>query len=165
MNLVTYAYFLAIDFLVNVLYTLVFASLWFFMVSNSNQTAHLDANASNRAQAVSGSVDPILTNSTLAATPFPSRSKAQLGNLVGGMGPANLESPGQMLSTISIIIFWVVKLYMVFIVFSYARSVVIRNHITFTSLSVPSNSWGRVQRWMLSGDYWAETEDDYKQER
>jgi Inositolphosphorylceramide synthase subunit Kei1 len=153
-KLVIYSYFFLIDFVVNVLYTILFASIWFFTIPDSENATPLGGNSVKEA-----APPPPM------ATTTPNPLTGQHANPIAATGITDQGGPGQTLGVISITFFWFVKLYMVFIIFSYARSIVVRNHITPSSLSLPLNYWGQVQRWMLAGDYWRETDEDYKQDQ
>jgi hypothetical protein len=61
-----------------------------------------------------------------------------------------------MLSSMSILLFWLFRLYFIWIIFGYARSLVIRSDVTATTFSLKSDARSKAQKWMLSGDFWRE---------
>jgi len=163
MELVAYAYFFVIDFLINILYTFIFAAIWYLIVSNPNTSPPLE----NLKSAVGG-VDPLLDDVTkvnIIATPAPNPLRGQDASLLAETGSAGQEAPGGFwYSTVSIGFFWLIKIYCILIVFSYARSLIVRAKIQAGTVSTGSNSWrGKIERRMIAGDYWREDEDDYKQ--
>ena len=164
MKIVTYAYFFVLDFLINILYTILFASIWFLIVSNSEKAPPLGGNTLD---SVNGFVDPLQTDMTKVSdipTPQPSPLKDQHASLIGGMGGSGTPgSAGSTFSSVSIIFFWLLKIYFIIIVFSYARSLVIRSHLSTATFSLNSSIWAKAQRWMLRGNYWRDDEEDYKQ--
>jgi hypothetical protein len=166
MKLVLYAYFFALDFVINILYTILFASIWFLIVSDSDNAPPLGSKTFDSVKSAAGFVDPLHTDVTkvhVIATPNANPLKGQHANLVAETGPTGGGTPGSTLSTMSIAFFWLIKLYFIIIVFSYARSLVVRNNITAASFPATSDPWGRTQRWMLSGNYWREDDEDFKQ--
>ena len=80
---------------------------------------------------------------------------------VGGSGAPG--SAGSTFSSMSIVFFWLLKIYFIIIVFAYARGLVIRSHLSTTTFSLNPSIWAKAQRWMLSGNYWKEDGEDYKQ--
>jgi hypothetical protein len=167
MKLVLYAYFFVLDFIINILYTILFASIWFLIVSDSENTPPLGSKTFDGVKSAAGFVDPVhadVTKVHVIATPHANPLKGQHASLIAETGPTGGGTPGSTLSTMSIAFFWLIKLYFIIIVFSYARSLVVRSHITAASFPATSDPWGRAQRWMLSGNYWQEdSDDDFKQ--
>jgi len=113
-------------------------------------------------------LDPVhadVTKVHVIATPAPNPLKGTHAELVGEIGSMTsaLSTEGSMLSTVSICMFWLVRLYFIWIIFGYARSLVIKSGITATTFSLGSDIRSKAQRWMLSGSFWREDEYDYKQ--
>ena len=152
-KLVAYAYFFVVDFVVNILYTILFASIWFLIVADSDQAPPLGSKPLDNVKSVAGIVDPVV------ASP---NSNILEGSIAGVSGTTGGGTEGSTLSTVSIAFFWLVKLYFILIVFAYARTVVVRTHVSVASIAPHENLWGKAQRWMLSGTYWREDDDDYK---
>jgi hypothetical protein len=167
MKLVWYAYFFAIDFVINILYTVLFASIWVLIVSNSDNAPPIGGKTFDSVKSAAGFVDsehPDVTKVHIIATPAANPLKGQTASLVGETGPSSGNLPGSTLSTMSIAFFWLIKLYFIIIVFSYARSLVVRSHISTASFPTTTTSvWEKVQRWMLSSKYWQEDEEDFKE--
>lgn len=167
MKIVTYAYFFVLDFVINILYTILFASIWFLILSNSENTSPLGSKTLDRVKPAAGFVDPLQTDVTkthVISTPQPQSLKVQHASLIGEAGGSGTPgSAGSTFSSMSIIVFWLLKIYFIIIVFSYARSLVVRSHLSTASFSLNSSIWAKAQRWMLSGNYWREDDDDYKQ--
>ena len=161
MNVVAYVYFFTLDFVINVFYTIVFALLWFLLVSNPDSTPLVGGNAFENAKGVAGHVDPL---HPATPTPVSIPLKESHASLFAGTG-ADPGSAGAMFSSISITIFWLIKVYFIIIVFSYARSLIVRSHISTATFSLRSDLWGKAQRKMLSSNYWKEDDEEYKQTR
>jgi Inositolphosphorylceramide synthase subunit Kei1 len=161
MKLVAYAYYFLIDYLVNIFYTILFASIWFLIFSDTEKAPSLGGEVLDNVKLAAGLVDPILTNVTKnIATPYPS----QPATLVGETASVGQDSGGgSTYSSMSIFLFLLIKLYFVVIVFSYARSLVVRSHISIVTVSLSPGLWGKAQRLMLSSTYWKEEDNDYKQ--
>jgi Inositolphosphorylceramide synthase subunit Kei1 len=164
--LVWYAYFFALDFLINILYTVLFASIWVLIVSNSDNTPQIGDTTFDSVKSAAGFVDPEhldVTKVHIFATPAANPLKGQTTSLVGEIGPSSDNLPGSTLSKMSIAFFWLVKLYFIIIVFSYARSLIVRSQISMASFPTSTSStWEKLQRWMLSSTYWQEDEEDFK---
>jgi Inositolphosphorylceramide synthase subunit Kei1 len=161
--LVVYSYFFVVDFVINILYTILFASIWFLIVADSDQTPPIGSKTFDSVTEAAGFVDPLFTGVTrvhVVATSNANPLTGQHGSLVGVTGPPGDSGEGSTLSTISIAFFWLVKFYFIIIVFSYAQSVVVRTHISAASFPANGNLWTKVQRWMLSGTYWRDDDDD-----
>src|ERR1700721_512332 len=157
MKVVMYAYFFALAFVINILYTILFASIWVLIVSHSDSTPPLGSKTFDSVKSEAGFVDPVHTDVTrvhIIATPAANPLEGQHASLIGETGPPSEGSPGSTLSTMSIAFFWLIKLYFIIIVFSYARSLVVRSHLSTASFPINSSPWGKAQRWMLSGHYW-----------
>ena len=167
MKIVAYAYFFVLDFLINIFYTILFASVWFLFVSNSERTPPLGVKILDSVQSAAGLIDPLHTGVTkvhVVATPQPNPMKGQHASLIGEIGGSgDPGSAGSTFSSMSIIFFWFLKIYFIIIVLSYARTLVVRSHLSTTTFSLNSSVWARAQRWMLSGNYWREDDEDYKQ--
>jgi hypothetical protein len=159
MNVVAYAYFFTLDFVVNVFYTILFASLWFLFISNPDSTPAVGGNIFENAKGV----DPLHAHSPEAQV-IPTPIPIPHASLFAETG-ADPGSAGAMFSSISITIFWLIKVYFIIIVFSYARSLVIQSHISTATFSLQSSIWGKAQRKMLSSNYWKEDDEEYKQTR
>ena len=82
---------------------------------------------------------------------------------IGIQGESEANGSGSTFSTLSITVFWLIKVYFIFIVFSYSRSLVIRARISSESFSSHGTFWEKTQNWMLRGNYWKEEEEGYKQ--
>jgi hypothetical protein len=161
---VAYAYFFVVDFIVNIFYTILFASIWFLIVADSEQ-APPHSKTMNNLKDTAGYVDPVYTHIAqvhVVAEPNANPLTGQHGRLVGVTGFADNERDAPLISSICIGLFWLAKLYFILIVFSYARNLVVRSHISPASFPPNTNFWGKAQRWMLSGKYWGEDDDDYK---
>lgn len=164
MNLVIYAYFVAFDFLINVLYTISFASIWFFIISESDTSTPFRGNTFNTDKSGTGFFRPVQPDATMKqaiVTPRPledhhSSSLREAGSM--GQGGS-----GSTFSMLSIAFFWLIKLYCIIVVFSYARTLVVRSHLAASSVSSSSGPLAKIQRWMLSNGYWKEEDDDYTQ--
>jgi inositol phosphorylceramide synthase regulatory subunit len=165
--LVWYAYFFALDFLINILYTVLFASIWILIVSDSDNAPPIGSKTFDSVKSAAGFVDPVhadVTKVHIVATPATNPLKAHT-SLIGETGQLNgSNSEGSTLSTMSIAFFWLIKLYFIIIVFSYARSLVVRSHISMASFPSTSTSpWDKLQRRMLSSTYWQEDDEDFKE--
>ena len=164
MNVVAYAYFFTLDFVINVFYTILFALLWVLVVSNPDSTPAVGRNAFENANGGAGLVDPLYTLAQVTPTPTPIPFKESHASMFTETG-ADPGSAGTTFSSISITIFLLIKVYFIIIVFSYARSLVIRSRISTATFSLQSNLWGKAQRKMLSSNYWKEDDEEYKQIR
>lgn len=167
MKIVTYAYFFVLDFLINILYTVLFASIWFLILSNSEETSPLGGKTLDSVNSAAGFVDslePNVTHVPVIATPQSNPLKGQHATLIGEVGRSGAPgSAGSTFSSMSIVFFWLLKIYFIIIVFAYARGLVIRSHLSTTTFSLNPSIWAKAQRWMLSGNYWKEDGEDYKQ--
>ena len=158
MKIVAYAHFFLIDFLVNILYTILFASIWFFIVSDTEGTPSPGTEFLDNLTTAAGFADPVstaVTNPHIIATPNQNQPQTQTAYIGQDSGTSTYSS-------VSIFFFMLIKLYFVIIVFSYARSLVIRSHISIVTVSLSSGLWGKAQRLMLSSGYWKEEDNDYK---
>jgi hypothetical protein len=166
MKVVAYAYFFALDFLINILYTILFASIWILIVSDSDNPSPIGSNTFDSVKDAKGFVDPLHTdaaNIDIVTNPNPNPLKGLHASLLDETGNSmDPGSAGATFSSISIIFFWLIKIYFIIIVFSYARNLVIRSHISTATFSLQSSLWSRAQQKMLSGNYWKEDDDDYK---
>src|SRR5579859_7720907 len=149
-KMVVYAYFFVVDFIVNVLYTVLFASIWFLIVADSDRSPLLGSKTFDSLKDATGFVHPVHTSVTkvhVIATPLANPLRGQHGDIVPETGPVSVGSPGSSLSTVSLIFFWSLKLYFILVVFAYARSLILRNRIS--AASVPSNGTlgNRAQKW------------------
>ena len=166
MNLVMYAYFVALDFLINILYTILFASIWFFIISESDASPPFGGNTFNIVKSGAGFIRPVQPDATLKqaiATPHPHPLEDHHSSLLQEVGSMDQGGSGSTFSMLSIAFFWLIKLYCIIIVFSYARTLVIRSHLTASSVSSSSGPLAKLQRWMLSSGYWKGEDDDYTQ--
>jgi Inositolphosphorylceramide synthase subunit Kei1 len=164
MKIVAYSYFFALDFLINILYTILFALIWFLIVSDSESTPAPGSKIFDSLKSTAGFEYTDVANSHIIATPNPNPMIGQHASLVGETGIAtDPGSAGSMFSVMSIFVFWLIKIYFIIIIFSYARGLVVGSDLTSTSFSLGSNPWEKAQRWMISGNYWREEEKDYKQ--
>lgn len=166
MKVVTFAYFFVVDFLVNILYTALFASIWFLLMANADANSSLADKTFENVKDAAGFVDPVHTEVTkvhVIAEPHSNPLTGLRATLVGQTGTmVDDGSAGSTMSSISIIFFSLIKLYFTLIVFSYARHLVLRSHLTANSFTLNSTFKEKVQRWMLSSGYWKEEEEDYK---
>lgn len=160
--MVAYAYFFVLDFIINILYTILFALIWFLIVSDSDATPSVGGKTFDSAKDAAGFVNPVLSDVAKDSNPNPFRG--QLVGLIGQTAASSIDpgSAGATFSCISIIFFWLIKIYFIIIVFSYARGLVIRSHITESTFALQSDIWAKIQRKMLSSSYWKEDEEDYK---
>jgi hypothetical protein len=142
-KVVAYAYFFVLDFFVNILYTIMFASMWFLFISEADKSASFSNTENDLRADAAKSKKPVVISSVA--------------------GESDSDSSGYTFSTISIAFFWLVKVYFILIVFSYARSLVIRARISAESFSSSGSFWEKTQNWMLRGNYWKEDEEGYKQ--
>lgn len=167
MKVVSYAYFFVLDFLINILYTILFASIWFLIVSDSDTPPPIGGKTFDSVKDAAGFVDPIHTDVAkvhIVATPNANPLKGQHASLIGETGNSiDPGSAGATISSLSIISFWLIKIYFIIIVFSYARNLVVQSHISTATFSLQSDFWGKAQRKMLSGKYWKEEDEDYKE--
>lgn len=167
MKIVTYAYFFVLDFLINILYTILFASIWFLIISDSEKPSPSGGKTLDRVKSTSELVDPLTTDMPkvhVMATLQPNLLKSQHTSLIGEVGGSGTPgSAGSTFSSMSIIFFWLLKVYLIIIVFSYARSLVVRSHLSTATFSLNHGIGAKAQRWMLSGSYWREDDEDYKQ--
>ena len=166
MKVVTFAHFFLLDFLINILYTFLFASIWFLIVTDADNQSALAGTTLDSVKDAAGFVDPLQSDVTrvhVIATPDPNPLKGLHATLVAETGATDPGSAGTTFSIVSIGFFWLIKTYLIIIVFSYARGLVIRSHLSALSFSLKSGLWDKAQRWMLSSGYWKEDEDDYKQ--
>lgn len=161
MKIVVYAYFFALDFFINILYTILFASIWFLIVSDQEKSPPL---GSNTLDSVKSTLGPLTsTKGHIVATPIPNPLESHHASLVGEKGGStDPGSAGSKFSSLSIIFFWLIKIYFVIIVFSYAQNLVVRSHLSSATFSSNSGLREKAQRRMLSGNYWREDDDDYK---
>jgi Inositolphosphorylceramide synthase subunit Kei1 len=166
MRLVAFAYFFVFDFLVNIFYTALFASIWFLLVLNSNENSLGADKTFESVKDAAGFVDPVHTDVTEAdviAEPNLNPLTGQHATLIGQTGTiVDDGSASSTMSSLSIILFSLIKLYFILIVFSYARHLVLRSHLTPASFTLNSSWKEKVQRWMLSSGYWKDEEEDYK---
>jgi len=166
MKVVAFAYFFVVDFVVNILYTVLFASVWFLLVSNPGTNSSPADNTFQSAKDSAGFVDPVHTNvakAHMVGGPNSNRLIGEYATLIGQTGIAVDDgSASSTTSTIFIVLFSIIKLYLIVIVFSYARHLVLRSHLTAASFTLNSGFKGKLQRWMLSSGYWKEEEEDYK---
>lgn len=167
MNVVAFAHFFLLDFLINILYTFLFASIWFLIVTNADNQSALAGSTLDSVKDAAGFVDPLHTDVTrvhIVATPDPNPLKGQHVTLVAETGSSiDPGSAGTTFSIVSIGFFWLIKIYLIIVVFSYARSLVLRSHLSALSFSLKSGLWDKAQRWMLTNGYWREDDADYKQ--
>src|SRR5215471_16781610 len=119
MKIVTYAYFFALDFLINILYTILFASIWFLILSNSEKTPSLSSETPHSVKSAAGLIDPLQNNETkvqIIATSLPNPFQGQHASLIGEAGESGVPgSAGSTFSSMSIIFFWLFKVYFVII--------------------------------------------------
>jgi Inositolphosphorylceramide synthase subunit Kei1 len=165
MRLVWYAYFFLVDFIVNVLFTALFATIWFMIISKADEQkiAGAPVEAVKSAAGLPHPLHPDVTKVHVIATPNDNPLTGQHGKLIGQTGSMSANPEGSMLSAMFIIFFWLVKIYFTLLVFAYARSLVIRAGITSMSFSLETSFWGNLQRRMLQGEYWRQDDEDYKQ--
>src|ERR1700737_3538019 len=104
-KLVAYAYFFVVDFVVNILYTILFASIWFLIVADSDQAPPLGSKPLDNVKSVAGIVDPVL------ASPNSNILEGQHASIAGVSGTTGGGTEGSTLSTVSIAFFWLVKLF------------------------------------------------------
>jgi len=166
MKVVAFAYFFVVDFVVNILYTVLFASVWFLLVSNPGTNSSPADNTFQSAKDSAGFVDPVHTDvakAHMVGGPNSNRLIGEYATLIGQTGIAVDDgSASSTTSTIFIVLFSIIKLYLIVIVFSYARHLVLRSHLTAASFTLNSGFKEKLQRWMLSSGYWKEEEEDYK---
>jgi len=166
MKVVTFAYFIFVDFLVNILYTVLFASIWFLLVSNPDTNSSMTDNTFPSVTDSAGFVDPLQTNVTkvhVITEPNSNPLSHQHAALIGQTGiVADDGGASSTTSTIFIVLFSIIKLYLILIVFSYARHLVLRSHLTAASFTLNSSFKEKAQQWMLSSSYWKEEEEEYK---
>ena len=153
MKVVVFAYFFLLDYIINILYTIFFASIWFLIVTKADSQSSLAATV----------MDADMTKVHAISSPDTNPLKGQHASVVEETGTVDPGSAGTTFGVVSIELFWVVKIYLVLLVFSYARSLVLRSHLSALSFSLNAGIWERAQRWMLSSDYWREDDEDYKQ--
>jgi len=166
MKVVTFAHFFLLDFLINILYTFLFASIWFLIVTDADNQSALAVTTLDSVKDSAGLIDPLhpdVTRVHVIATPDTNPLKGQHASLVAETDTTDPGSAGTTFSIVSIGFFWLIKMYLIIIVFSYARSLVIRSHLSALSFSLKSGLWDKAQRWMLSSGYWNEDDEDYKQ--
>jgi Inositolphosphorylceramide synthase subunit Kei1 len=168
MKVVAFAYFFVVDYLVNILYTILFASIWFLLVSNPDASPSLTDKTLESVKDSAGFLDPVHTDVTqvhIIAEPNANPlNPGEHGTLIGQTGTVVDDgSASSTRSSLSILLFFlVIKLYLILIVFSYARDLVLRSHLTSTSFTLNSSLKEKAQRWMISSGYWKEEEEDYK---
>jgi inositol phosphorylceramide synthase regulatory subunit len=168
MKVVAFAYFFVIDYLVNILYTILFASIWFLLVSNPDATSSLADKTLESVKDSAGFLDPVHTGVTqvhIIAEPNANPlNPGEHGTLIGQTGTlVDDGSASSTMNSLSILLFFlIIKLYFIVIVFSYARDLVLRSNLTSASFTLNSNLKEKVQRWMLSSGYWKEDDEDYK---
>lgn len=168
MKVVVFAYFFVIDYLVNILYTILFASIWFLLVSNSDASSSLADATLESVKDSAGFLDPVHTDVTqvhIIAEPNANPlNPGEHGTLIGQIGTViDDEGASSTMTSLSILLFFlVIKLYLILIVFSYARDLVLRSHITSASFTLNSGLKEKAQRWMISSGYWKEDDEDYK---
>jgi Inositolphosphorylceramide synthase subunit Kei1 len=121
---------------------MLFASMWFLLVSGADDAASFGDKASNVLNSSGKSADAVVN---------------------GIMDESDANDSGATFSTLSITFFWLIKVYFILLVFSYARSLVIRARISPGSFSSHGTFWEKAQNWMLRGDYWKEDEEGYKE--
>ena len=166
MKVVIFAHFFLLDFLINIFYTFLFASIWFLIVTDAdNRLARADTTLET-VKDVAGLINPLHTdvaNVPVIAAPELNSLKGQQASFLGETGATDPGSAGTTFSIVSIGFFWLIKTYLIIIVFSYARRLVIRSHLSAPSFSLKSGYWDKVQRWMLSSGYWGDDDEGYKQ--
>lgn len=144
---VALAYFYAIDSIINALYTAAFAVAWFWLLANhpddnnsapGARTINSSAGFTNPEYNVSGvNIHPVP-----AAGLKPEQSAVTYGTVQGDGSPAGLGNAlfqsGTVASMTIICGLWIVRVYFIFIMMAFARSV-LRQHIATTSN--PSAAW------------------------
>jgi hypothetical protein len=166
MKVVAFAYFFVLDFLINILYTFLFAWIWLLIVTDSDNQSALAGATLESVKDSTGFVDPLhadVTRVHVIATPDPNPLKGQHASLIAETGHSGPGGAGTTFSIVSIGFFWLIKIYLIIVVFSYARSLVSRSHLSPLSFSLKTGYWDKVQKWMLSNSYWKEDDEDYKE--
>ena len=127
----------SLTFLINILYTILFASIWFLIVSNSDTLPPLGGKTFDIVKEAAGFVDPrygranvhVVTNSQ----PDPLKVNMQVnGEREFGRSRKcwiHFQFPVNHL-------FLALKTYFIIIVFSYARSLVVRSHLSTATFSL-----------------------------
>jgi hypothetical protein len=168
MKVVVFAYFFVIDYLVNILYTILFASIWFLLVSNPVASSSLADATLESVKDSAGFLDPVHTDVTqvhsMAEPNANLLNPGEHGTLIGQTGTVIDDGASSTMNALSILLFFlVIKLYLILIVFSYARDLVLRSHLTSASFTLNSGLKEKAQRWMISSGYWKEDDEDYKE--
>jgi len=168
MKVVAFAYFFAVDYLVNILYTILFSLIWFLLVSNPDAASSLATKTLESVKDSTGFLDPVHTDVTqvhvIAEPNVNPLLPGEHATLIGETGTV-VDDGGasSTMNSLSILLFFlIIKLYLVLIVFSYARDLVLRSHLTSASFTLNSSLKEKTQRWMISSGYWKEEEEDYK---
>ncbi|ODQ56070.1 DUF1753-domain-containing protein [Saitoella complicata NRRL Y-17804] len=148
-----YAYAFVVDSIINIAYTVMFATTWFLILSKSSSTGAGD----KMVQDVAGFTDPAHTVEEVHVVPTPGATgenadlavtPSSIG--VPGVGKGVLQ-PESLSSIMAICFFWAVKAYFVLVVLSYAKQVVkdhgIGQERSFSAGETPSMT---LERWLTA---------------
>jgi hypothetical protein len=139
-------------------------------VSNPNANSTLADATLESVKDSAGFLDPVHTGVTqvhIIAEPNANPlNPGEHGTLIGQTGTVVDDGTSSAMSSLSILLFFlVIKLYLILIVFSYARDLVLRSHLAAASFTLNSSLKEKAQRWMISSGFWKEEDEDYKGSR
>lgn len=153
------------DIVINVFYTVLFATSWFLLLSASGGSG--SAAGEGTMSDNSGFTNPTQTVSHVYVVPTPAPGKEKVSTIgASGStgGQSSMQQPETIPSLIVIVFFWLLKMYSALVVFSYARKIAVRDNL-LRQASLGTSWLDRTIAFLLRPSYFAGTSHERMKRR